>query len=1028
MSQDIPNGMLEFAPSPTAAEMEKYISTPVGLFTGSIEQNIPLYELKTKNLSVPISVRYSSNGLIVNKASSNIGHDWNLSYGATLVRQVRGYPDDANRFSREAFPIDLKDFRRNTVVSSSDRTRIFDFFATWHQEVDTEPDMFSFSVGKYSGQFYVDNNHQVVLVPYQKIKIEQPLKYNTFSITTPDGVKYEFTSGEFSGEGLTSSITSYSLSRIIHPQGDEIKFYYKFSAAYQIKTAITDNRSYVIATSSNAQTPCPYDLGVKQFAELKKTRIMTLVIDSIVAKGYGKVVFDSDNNRLDLPERKINGLSVYDYRGELLRSVDFFQHSQYSSGFSNSVALDQMNNNTSKDDVRYRLFLDSMFIKDNVANNVQRYSFTYNDITELPIRLSYAQDHWGYFNGAFNSSLLPDRVPPVIKSTYFPAEHTNADRNPNASYSKKGVLKRIEYPTGGYTVFEYESHTNEIGAAIGGIRVSKQIDYLSLGSSAVTKTYKYFEGRTNVYSTLTGEYFVAFNFSSECINIGEDPFNDDGVPMPYTTQYTVYWLRSNWINPTSISSVYNCGYQRVQIHNNEPNNGWEEHGFTVEFDTDESETIYGTYTMLPNGKTNGGWKSGQKKFVKYFSKESKLVESIEYGYTDHPAYEKTKYYPVIQLISLPQPGIVWGYDKLNNYFNMGKYAIISKWNYLSSEKRTVYDKDGFNPVISQVNYYYDNVVHAQLSRQTEQMSRGVLSETQYLYPQDYSIGSANFSDLTNKYILNKPIDVRTLRNGTGVSAQQFRYNNLGQLEDMLAADIAQGEALPPINPSIPYTLPISMILRYDITANTISYSKEREGPVVSYLWSHNNISLLAKVVNASYNDIAYAGFEGTEKGNWIYSGPAYNLMPYTGNGSYILRSNTPLSKSGLNSSKTYIVTMCVKGQAIPTFTGGVQVSISSVPSADDWYECRYVFRNATSITIGSSLTSGTLIDDVRLYPVDAQMTTYTYDPLIGMTSMTDPRGITEYYKYDGFQRLKDVLDFESNVLKNYQYHYKPGTN
>ncbi|TJY65604.1 hypothetical protein FAZ19_10745 [Sphingobacterium alkalisoli] len=59
-----------------------------------------------------------------------------------------------------------------------------------------------------------------------------------------------------------------------------------------------------------------------------------------------------------------------------------------------------------------------------------------------------------------------------------------------------------------------------------------------------------------------------------------------------------------------------------------------------------------------------------------------------------------------------------------------------------------------------------------------------------------------------------------------------------------------------------------------------------------------------------------------------------------------------------------------------------------------------------------------------MYP-RAQIVIYEYQPLVGMKSMTDPRGVTEYYEYDGFQRLKDVLDYDKNLLQDYQYHYRP---
>ena len=55
---------------------------------------------------------------------------------------------------------------------------------------------------------------------------------------------------------------------------------------------------------------------------------------------------------------------------------------------------------------------------------------------------------------------------------------------------------------------------------------------------------------------------------------------------------------------------------------------------------------------------------------------------------------------------------------------------------------------------------------------------------------------------------------------------------------------------------------------------------------------------------------------------------------------------------------------------------------------------------------------------------NAQVTTYTYDPLIGVTSMTDPKGYTIYYEYDEFNRLKQVKDADGNILTNNQYNYK----
>jgi hypothetical protein len=64
------------------------------------------------------------------------------------------------------------------------------------------------------------------------------------------------------------------------------------------------------------------------------------------------------------------------------------------------------------------------------------------------------------------------------------------------------------------------------------------------------------------------------------------------------------------------------------------------------------------------------------------------------------------------------------------------------------------------------------------------------------------------------------------------------------------------------------------------------------------------------------------------------------------------------------------------------------------------------------------------VDDVRIFPNDAQISTYTYTPLVGVTSETDPAGKSTIYQYDNFQRLQTVRDQYSNILKQYDYEYQ----
>jgi YD repeat-containing protein len=52
------------------------------------------------------------------------------------------------------------------------------------------------------------------------------------------------------------------------------------------------------------------------------------------------------------------------------------------------------------------------------------------------------------------------------------------------------------------------------------------------------------------------------------------------------------------------------------------------------------------------------------------------------------------------------------------------------------------------------------------------------------------------------------------------------------------------------------------------------------------------------------------------------------------------------------------------------------------------------------------------------------MTTYTYQPLIGLTSHCGTDNRIQYYEYDGLGRLQDIKDADGNIIKTFEYHYQ----
>ena len=82
--------------SPNAANLGLYGEIPVSHFTGTPSIEIPLYELKTEYLNLPISLSYHASGVRPDQRPGWVGMGWSLNAGGLISRIVNDMPDEFN--------------------------------------------------------------------------------------------------------------------------------------------------------------------------------------------------------------------------------------------------------------------------------------------------------------------------------------------------------------------------------------------------------------------------------------------------------------------------------------------------------------------------------------------------------------------------------------------------------------------------------------------------------------------------------------------------------------------------------------------------------------------------------------------------------------------------------------------------------------------------------------------------------------------------------------------------------------------
>lgn len=437
-------------PPPTEAALAKYGAIPVSKYTGVPNISLPLYELTQGKIRVPISLSYHASGFKVDEISSWVGLGWSLNAGGVISRTVVGLPDEqlTGGYLNSGILASPNPYPSNFLNSS---IAFEDLFAASSSEanLDLEPDVFNFNFMGFSGTFFIEPlTKECYVTSPSEISIE--FTGNSFIAYDFQGIVYEFNiSNDMStnrgqsvnGDSYTfipsmNNISSWYLTRIWDQNsGDKIEFSYKPNVEeYDTWTSDTYNHKHCVGEAFN-----PSGILIRT----KNVTVSNGKVLEYITGGNTKVKFIT-TSRSDLSNNS----------GCRLSEISIM-NSDTTETFKSYTLIHSYFSSTGGDYLSKRLKLDQLVTQAGTGSANEIYSFQYND--PLPPRNSKQKDYWGYYNGRAENDNKPSNVPAMqVNGEYYDGVVLEPDTS--GVFLQASTLKRITYPTKGYTQFYYEPH------------------------------------------------------------------------------------------------------------------------------------------------------------------------------------------------------------------------------------------------------------------------------------------------------------------------------------------------------------------------------------------------------------------------------------------------------------------------------------------------------------------------------------------------------------------------------------------
>ena len=999
--------------SPEAEAFTKYGDVGTNLFTGTPSISIPLYTIAGVEMSLPISLTYDASGIKVKQIASNVGLGWNLNVGGRVSRQTRGLPDHGVETPNLTDPnirqkvMDYKVYDGTNATQVFDhpvfdevRNNVLDYFTflsdVSKSKVDIEQDYYSLNIMGLSETIWMNtSNYEPKPLSNPNLDIVSP----TYPVTDPDYWEIRDPEGNtfIFGKDISGN-TPYNVNTESNPI-EEVKRINNLDTDNNGENfEVTYNSSWLISkiVSKNGKDVFHFkyttheEFANPESAELinQSTAHSAIDIGGGTPEYAGAGSYPLDNRISNVKSQYTQQFlqSIYHNGKEVVR-FEFVNRddvenpiSQAIKGFKVSpdfgattpiiikdVQMDYSYfgdaDNTSSHYVK-RLKLDKVSVGLNDPENY--YSFHYNTPNDVPSRLGNNFDTMGYINNSTNPTPFAEwsRDGSTI-------ELPGADRSISPSASKTGTLSQIIYPTGGSTVFEYENHNN--GAELyPGLRIKSIKNYTGHDVLASHKEYTYPVMVKNFTPILEVEQL------SEASPCQDGSFN--------ITPSTLH----RYVMPPNTDSGPHISYSEVieYLYENEQPTGYTKYQFKT------GTGDWYTYDLPPFSKNySSGNNVGSPLLTELYDEDDKKLQGTTNLYNDplnsNPYYEDhaitVKQNPLksnsfVKVIKnngevnlYTQGGASCGGISSAGLGIDGNVAQLDPGYCQNNGSEACFPTTGWaslelEPV--SIYAYIGNLISVNKTEYLGTLS--VSTDVTNEYNGSYLLSASNTSTDNGDEIRTEYTYVQDLANPTAAESQL----------------LAENKKTTPI-------ITKSKRIYGDGTTPTLLLSTQK----TEYnLWTFGTESLsLPKNIQ----------FEKAGNGTNLENRIIYHEYDETGK---------PIDASlAEGTHESYVW----------GYDGDYLVAkISNVPYAN--LDNNLVSEVHTKSSTGTESELLTALSNLRndVNALGGLMTSYTYLPMVGVSTITDPRGNTVQYVYNNQNKLEYVLDSDDKVLSKNDYQYR----